>query len=108
MYMGVLCLICFCVFLHVWCKYVYVLCVCARACAGKDENIRTNLRLYGLEDHYLDVLVADAAYPVWRPREIFDAIITDRTFPLLRYMVGGAWQRLHACAYSWTEEYPYN
>ena len=46
---------------------------------GKDENIRTNLRLYGLEDHYLDVLVADAANPVWRSPEMFDAIITDRT-----------------------------
>eukprot|EP00731_Ephydatia_muelleri_P010653 Em0005g1239a len=44
---------------------------------GKDENIRTNLRLYGLGDHYLDVLVADAASPVWRTPEMFDAIITD-------------------------------
>lgn len=45
---------------------------------GKDENVSSNLRQYGLEDRYLDVLVADAARNVWRPGELFDAIITDR------------------------------
>ena len=59
------------------CMCSYILCMCV--CAGKDENIRTNLRLYGLEAHYLDVLVADAANPVWRSHGTFDAIITDRT-----------------------------
>ena len=46
--------------------------------AGKDENVSSNLRQYGLADRYLDVLVADAAKNVWRQGELFDAIITDR------------------------------
>ena len=46
--------------------------------AGKDENVCANLRQYGLEDHYVDMLVADAAKSVWRNQEIFDAIVTDR------------------------------
>ena len=45
---------------------------------GKNENVRANLQQYGLEGKYIDVLVADAAKSVWRQREIFDAIITDR------------------------------
>jgi tRNA (guanine10-N2)-methyltransferase len=45
--------------------------------AGKDENVSSNLRQYGLADRYLDVLVADAAKNVWRQGELFDAIITD-------------------------------
>ncbi len=46
---------------------------------GRDENVRANLQQYGLEKHYIDVLVADAAKWVWRPTEMFDAIVTDRT-----------------------------
>lgn len=45
---------------------------------GPDENIRANLRQYGLEKHYLDVLVSDASKPIWRKRVQFDVIITDR------------------------------
>ncbi|NP_001084954.1 tRNA (guanine(10)-N2)-methyltransferase homolog [Xenopus laevis] len=44
---------------------------------GPDENIRANLRQYGLEKYYLDVLVSDASKPVWRKAPLFDAIITD-------------------------------
>ncbi|XP_066104027.1 tRNA (guanine(10)-N2)-methyltransferase homolog isoform X2 [Saccopteryx bilineata] len=44
---------------------------------GPDENIRANLRQYGLEKHYLDVLVSDASKPAWRKGTHFDAIITD-------------------------------
>ncbi|XP_032014363.1 tRNA (guanine(10)-N2)-methyltransferase homolog [Hylobates moloch] len=44
---------------------------------GPDENIRANLRQYGLEKHYLDVLVSDASKPSWRKGTYFDAIITD-------------------------------
>ncbi|XP_075718453.1 tRNA (guanine(10)-N(2))-methyltransferase TRMT11 isoform X4 [Rhinoderma darwinii] len=44
---------------------------------GPDENIRANLRQYGLEKHYLDVLVSDASKPIWRRGPLFDAIITD-------------------------------
>ncbi|XP_054835806.1 tRNA (guanine(10)-N2)-methyltransferase homolog [Eublepharis macularius] len=44
---------------------------------GPDENIRANLRQYGLENCYLDVLVSDASKPIWRKGMKFDAIITD-------------------------------
>nr|XP_030709384.1 tRNA (guanine(10)-N2)-methyltransferase homolog isoform X2 [Globicephala melas] len=44
---------------------------------GPDENIRANLRQYGLEKYYLDVLVSDASKPSWRKGTYFDAIITD-------------------------------
>nr|XP_033792994.1 tRNA (guanine(10)-N2)-methyltransferase homolog isoform X3 [Geotrypetes seraphini] len=44
---------------------------------GPDENIRANLRQYGLEKQYLDVLVSDASKPIWKKEELFDAIITD-------------------------------
>ncbi|XP_062320665.1 tRNA (guanine(10)-N2)-methyltransferase homolog isoform X1 [Osmerus eperlanus] len=44
---------------------------------GPDENIRANLRQYGTERLYVDVLVSDAAKSVWRHALLFDAIITD-------------------------------
>ncbi|XP_077156245.1 tRNA (guanine(10)-N(2))-methyltransferase TRMT11 isoform X5 [Paroedura picta] len=44
---------------------------------GPDENIRANLRQYGLENYYLDILVSDASKPIWRKGMQFDAIITD-------------------------------
>ena len=47
---------------------------------GPDENIRANLRQYGTERLYVDVLVSDAAKSVWRHALLFDAIITDRRF----------------------------
>lgn len=45
---------------------------------GPDENIRANLRQYGTEKMYLDVMVSDASKPVWREAALFDAVITDR------------------------------
>lgn len=47
---------------------------------GPDENIRANLRQYGTEDMYLDVMVSDASKHVWKNAALFDAIITDRRF----------------------------
>ncbi|XP_034031234.1 tRNA (guanine(10)-N2)-methyltransferase homolog [Thalassophryne amazonica] len=44
---------------------------------GPDENIRANLRQYGTEKSYVDVMVSDASKPVWRKAPLFDAIITD-------------------------------
>uniref|UniRef100_A0A4W5LCK6 tRNA (guanine(10)-N(2))-methyltransferase TRMT11 n=1 Tax=Hucho hucho TaxID=62062 RepID=A0A4W5LCK6_9TELE len=44
---------------------------------GPDENIRANLRQYGSEKLYVDVLVSDASKPIWRDGMLFDAIITD-------------------------------
>uniref|UniRef100_A0A1A7WHI6 tRNA (guanine(10)-N(2))-methyltransferase TRMT11 n=2 Tax=Iconisemion striatum TaxID=60296 RepID=A0A1A7WHI6_9TELE len=44
---------------------------------GPDENIRANLRQYGTEKTYVDVMVSDASTPVWRNATLFDAIITD-------------------------------
>ena len=38
-----------------------------------------NLKQYGLERFYIDVLVSDAAKVVWRRSgDLFDAIVTDR------------------------------
>ncbi|XP_041758389.1 tRNA (guanine(10)-N2)-methyltransferase homolog [Coregonus clupeaformis] len=44
---------------------------------GPDENIRANLRQYGSEKLYVDVLVSDASKPIWRDGVLFDVIITD-------------------------------
>ncbi|XP_037533038.1 tRNA (guanine(10)-N2)-methyltransferase homolog [Nematolebias whitei] len=44
---------------------------------GPDENIRANLRQYGTERMYVDVMVSDASKPLWRNTPLFDAIITD-------------------------------
>lgn len=45
---------------------------------AKDESIRANLRQYGYEQRYLDVLVSDFSNPLWRQGLKFDCIITDR------------------------------
>lgn len=47
---------------------------------GPDENIRANLRQYGTEDLYIDVMVSDASKAVWKNATLFDAIVTDRRF----------------------------
>ncbi|XP_061806423.1 tRNA (guanine(10)-N2)-methyltransferase homolog isoform X2 [Nerophis lumbriciformis] len=44
---------------------------------GPDENIRANLRQYGTEKTFVDVMVSDASKLVWRKTPLFDAIITD-------------------------------
>ncbi|KAL4681632.1 hypothetical protein H8959_007109 [Pygathrix nigripes] len=44
---------------------------------GPDENIRANLRQYGLEKYYHDVLVSDASKSFWRKGTHFGVIITD-------------------------------
>lgn len=44
---------------------------------AKDESIRSNMRQYGVEDRYLDVVVSDFSLPMWREGLKFDAIITD-------------------------------
>lgn len=49
---------------------------------GPDENIRANLRQYGTENLYLDVMVSDASKSVWRKTPVFDAIITDRRWQI--------------------------
>lgn len=51
---------------------------------GPDENIRANLRQYGTENLYLDVMVSDASKSVWRKAAVFDAIITDRRWWMWR------------------------
>ncbi|ESP00213.1 hypothetical protein LOTGIDRAFT_238654 [Lottia gigantea] len=43
-----------------------------------DESIHANLKQYGLESHYIDVIVADSSKQnMWRDQSYFDAIITD-------------------------------
>ncbi|ODN06309.1 tRNA (guanine(10)-N2)-methyltransferase [Orchesella cincta] len=44
---------------------------------ASDESVRANLRQYGVEDRYLDVVVADTSRPMWKHDFRFDAIITD-------------------------------
>ncbi|XP_051577701.1 tRNA (guanine(10)-N2)-methyltransferase homolog isoform X4 [Myxocyprinus asiaticus] len=44
---------------------------------GPDENIQANLRQYGTESLYVDVMVSDASKHVWRKSAQFDAIVTD-------------------------------
>jgi len=44
---------------------------------SKNENIRNNLKQYGLEDYFLDILVADFSTPYIKCGYKFDAIITD-------------------------------
>lgn len=61
---------------------------------GPDENIRANLRQYGLEKFYLDVLVSDASKPSWRKGTYFDAIITDREFNFLQSRKGVSFLKL--------------
>lgn len=38
------------------------------------------MRQYGMSSHYLDVVVADFSYPLWRADLRIDAIITDREY----------------------------
>ncbi|XP_018612480.1 tRNA (guanine(10)-N(2))-methyltransferase TRMT11 [Scleropages formosus] len=44
---------------------------------GPDENIRANLRQYGTEHLYIDVLVSDSSKAIWREGPLFDAVVTD-------------------------------
>ncbi|KAG4067199.1 hypothetical protein HA402_000190 [Bradysia odoriphaga] len=43
----------------------------------KDESIRANLRQYGCEQLYVDVLVSDFSNSIWNRNIMFDSIITD-------------------------------
>lgn len=46
---------------------------------SKDESILNNLRQYGLDQFYVDILIADSSRrDLWRDRELFDAIVADR------------------------------
>ncbi|XP_026759576.2 tRNA (guanine(10)-N2)-methyltransferase homolog [Galleria mellonella] len=44
---------------------------------NKDESIRANMRQYGTESRYVDVVVSDFSLPTWHERLMLDAIITD-------------------------------
>ena len=60
---------------------------------GPDDNVRSNLAQYGLEDRYLDVMVSDASrHRLWRMKGLFDAIITDRTFVKLYSVFNSAFK----------------
>ncbi|XP_055914165.1 tRNA (guanine(10)-N2)-methyltransferase homolog [Eupeodes corollae] len=43
----------------------------------KDESILANLKQYGCERFYMDVVVSDFSNPLWREEIRFDSIITD-------------------------------
>ena len=49
----------------------------------KDENIATNMSQYGKRSYYIDVVVSDFSYPLWRSDMFIDAIITDRKYHFL-------------------------
>ena len=44
---------------------------------SKDQTIRNNLKQYGFENSYIDILVADFSTKYFRSTFKFDAIITD-------------------------------
>lgn len=46
----------------------------------KDESIKANLKQYGCDQQYVDVVVADFSKPLWRDSLQFDCIITDRKY----------------------------
>ena len=56
------------------------MCLCVSVVTERGESVEANLRQYGLEHCYIDMLIADAASSIWRQQEIFDAVITDREF----------------------------
>lgn len=51
---------------------------CSQKQRAAEESIRSNLKQYGLENQYMDVVVMDNARPFWRGAPYVDAIITDR------------------------------
>lgn len=53
-----------------------------------DESIRANLRQYGCEGRYVDLVVSDFSKPMWRERMQFDSIITDRKLASLQLWFG--------------------
>ncbi|KAG0409767.1 hypothetical protein HPB47_013122 [Ixodes persulcatus] len=50
---------------------------CNEKLRAEDESILANLRQYGCEKQFVDVVIADASMPLWRDGARFDAIITD-------------------------------
>lgn len=45
---------------------------------SSDESVAANIKQYGKESQYLDVVVADFSRPLWKSDMRVDAIITDR------------------------------
>ncbi|XP_023318558.1 tRNA (guanine(10)-N2)-methyltransferase homolog [Trichogramma pretiosum] len=43
----------------------------------KDESVAANMKQYGIQDRYLDVIVSDFTKSAWRPCFQIDAIVTD-------------------------------
>ncbi|XP_076668451.1 tRNA (guanine(10)-N(2))-methyltransferase TRMT11 isoform X1 [Andrena cerasifolii] len=43
----------------------------------KDEGVAANMSQYGKRSYYIDVVVSDFSYPLWRSDMRIDAIITD-------------------------------
>lgn len=43
----------------------------------KDESVAANMRQYGSSSYYIDVVISDFSYPLWRSNMYIDAIITD-------------------------------
>ncbi|XP_046834823.1 tRNA (guanine(10)-N2)-methyltransferase homolog isoform X1 [Vespa crabro] len=43
----------------------------------KDENVAANMEQYGRSSYYIDVIISDFSYPLWKSDMFIDAIITD-------------------------------
>ena len=43
----------------------------------QDENIESNLKQYGMQGRYIDVILSDASVPIFRPGFKLDAVICD-------------------------------
>ncbi|KAL2744071.1 tRNA (guanine(10)-N2)-methyltransferase [Vespula maculifrons] len=43
----------------------------------KDENVAANMEQYGRSSYYIDVVISDFSYPLWKSDMFIDAIITD-------------------------------
>ncbi|KAL0275169.1 UNVERIFIED_CONTAM: hypothetical protein PYX00_003114 [Menopon gallinae] len=44
---------------------------------AKDENIYANMKQYGIESQYIDVVIGDSSLPLWHSQLELDSIITD-------------------------------
>ncbi|KAL1123034.1 hypothetical protein AAG570_002122, partial [Ranatra chinensis] len=51
-----------------------------------NESVLSNMQQYGLSHHYLDMVVADASLPLWKPSLVLDAVITDPPYGIREAM----------------------
>lgn len=47
---------------------------------ANDESVHANLKQYGTEDRYIDVVIGDSSLPLWYEQLKLDGIVTDRKY----------------------------